>query len=189
MEIKKKSTIKSIEDKNVVMISSIKQRATQMNMGAEKAKGDILIFLHADTKLPKDCFKIIDNIINNKKYNAGAFDLGIDSKKIIYKIIGFISSIRSQVTRIPYGDQAFFIKKVYFFKIGKFKNIPIMEDVEIMQRIKKRKDKIFIANQKVRTSDRRWKKEGIIRCTLRNWKLIILYYLGISPEKLIKFYK
>ena len=160
-----------------------------MNMGAEKAKGDILIFLHADTKLPKDCFKIIDNIINNKKYNAGAFDLGIDSKKIIYKIIGFISSIRSQVTRIPYGDQAFFIKKVYFFKIGKFKNIPIMEDVEIMQRIKKRKDKIFIANQKVRTSDRRWEKEGIIRCTLRNWKLIILYYLGISPEKLIKFYK
>lgn len=186
---KKGSTIKHISNDNIIKILSVKERGTQMNIGAEMAKGKTLIFLHADTLLPFNSLQIIDNILSNKKYKAGAFDLGIDSKKIIFRIIGFISSIRSRITRIPYGDQAYFINRNYFFEIGKFKSMPIMEDVELMHRIKKRKDKIYIVHDKVKTSSRRWEKEGIICCTLRNWTLIILYYLGFKPEKIIKFYK
>lgn len=184
-----KSTLKYISDNSVIKISAAKGRAVQMNTGADFAKGEILIFLHADTILPFNALNKIGKIIKNKKYKAGAFNLSIDSKKNIYKLIGYISSIRSRITRIPYGDQAYFIKKDYFFYIGKFKNIPIMEDVELMNRIKKAKGKIFIFYEKVKTSVRRWEKEGVIRCTLRNWTLIILYYMGFKPEKLVKFYK
>ena len=186
---KERSTVKHIKDKNVIMITSTRSRGTQLNAGAEIANGKILIFLHVDTSLPFDAFKIIDQVINKEKHNTGAFNLSIDSPKIVFKIIGFVSSIRSRITRVPYGDQTFFIEKDYFFKIGKFKDFPIMEDVELMKRIRKRKDKIYIAHEKVLTSGRRWKKEGIIRCTLRNWTLVTLYNLGFNPEKLIKFYK
>ncbi len=184
-----KSTLKNIIDNNVIKISSVKGRAVQMNTGADIAKGEILIFLHADTILPNNALDKIEELINYKKYKAGAFDLSIDSKKFIYKLISFISSIRSRITRIPYGDQAYFIRKDYFFYLGKFMNVPIMEDVDLMNRIKKGRGKIFIINEKVKTSVRRWEKEGVIRCTLRNWLLIIFYYMGFKPEKLVKFYR
>jgi rSAM/selenodomain-associated transferase 2 len=171
------------------MVSSVRGRAEQMNKGADIAKGKILIFLHADTILPNNALDKINKIINNKEYKAGAFNLGIDSKKKIYKMIGFISSIRSRITRVPYGDQAYFINRNYFFYIGKFKKIPIMEDVELMNRIKRAKEKIYILKEKVRTSARRWEREGVIRCTLRNWALIMLYNIGFKPEKLASFYK
>ncbi|MGD0283471.1 MAG: glycosyl transferase family 2, partial [Dissulfurispiraceae bacterium] len=91
--------------------------------------------------------------------------------------------------RIPYGDQAIFIWKEYFHAAGGFREIPIMEDVELMRRIKKTGDKIYIIPEKVKTSPRRWEKEGIVYCTLRNWTLITLYFAGMPPEKLVKFYK
>ncbi len=184
----KKSTIKKIKDKKIIKIFSRKKRALQMNQGAEIAKGEILIFLHADTILPLNALDNIKQSLDKKKYKAGAFELGIDSKKFIFRIIENVSTLRTKIIRIPYGDQTFFIQKDYFFKIGKFKDIPIMEDVELMQRIKKLKDKIIIIHDKVKTSPRRWEREGIIKCTLRNWRLIILYNMGYDPEKLVKYY-
>ncbi|MCK5255532.1 MAG: glycosyl transferase family 2, partial [Deltaproteobacteria bacterium] len=95
----------------------------------------------------------------------------------------------SRFTRIPYGDQIIFLRKDYFNKIGGYKEIPLMEDVELMQRIKRQGDKICILTDKVVTSPRRWEKEGIIFCTLRNWIILTLYMIGISPSKLAKYYK
>jgi hypothetical protein len=100
-----------------------------------------------------------------------------------------MASLRSRITRIPFGDQAIFIRKAYFQKLGGFKDIPLMEDLEIMQRIKKKGDKICIIRCKVLTSPRRWEKEGILRCTLRNWLLQVLYFFGVPPYKLAKWYK
>jgi GT2 family glycosyltransferase len=157
-----------------------------MNTGAKKALGRYLIFLHSDTFLPEDSYEKLYNTL--KKYKAGAFNLNIKSNNFFIKFIAKVSSLRSRITRIPYGDQVIFIQNDYFKTLNGYKEIPLMEDVEIMLRIKKQKEKIYILKDKVITSPRRWQKEGILFCTLRNWFLIILFFFGVSPEKLVKFY-
>ena len=160
-----------------------------MNAGAEIARGEILLFLHADTFLPEGALDKIAQILSDDKYVAGAFDLGIDSDKLLLKFISAWARMRSHMNRIPYGDQAIFIKKDYFEKIGRYNEIPIMEDVDLMRRIKKDGKKIHIFKDKARTSPRRWEKEGILYTAMRNQVLLALYYLGVSPYKLVKFYR
>jgi rSAM/selenodomain-associated transferase 2 len=184
-----KDTLKTIHTNRVIKVSSEKGRAEQMNAGASMAKGEILIFLHADTELPTLAFKKIRAVMEQGGYVAGAFDLGIKSDKLIFKIIACFASLRSRLNRIPYGDQAIFIQREYFNEIGGYQEIPLMEDVELMKRIKKSGNKIWIFYDRVTTSPRRWKREGVIYCILRNWTLQALYALGISPHKLVRFYK
>jgi rSAM/selenodomain-associated transferase 2 len=184
-----KDTLHAIRDDKVIRISSEKGRAKQMNAGASIAKGEILIFLHADTELPTHAFKKIETVIEKRGYTAGAFDLGIQSNKLMFKVIAFLGSLRSRLNRIPYGDQAIFLRREYFNKIGGYKEIPLMEDVELMRRIKRSGKKIWILYDRVMTSPRRWEKEGAIYCILRNWILQALYFLGVSPHKLVNFYK
>jgi rSAM/selenodomain-associated transferase 2 len=160
-----------------------------MNAGAVVARGEILIFLHADTRLPPGALKKINTVLENEKYVGGAFDLRIDSDRLFLKYIAARASLRSRLNRIPYGDQAIFIRKNYFDKIGRFKEIPLMEDVELMRRIKRRGDKIFILRDRVKTSARRWEREGVFYTTLKNQMLVNLYYLGVSPDKLAKYYR
>ncbi|MFA5181989.1 MAG: TIGR04283 family arsenosugar biosynthesis glycosyltransferase [Syntrophales bacterium] len=182
-------TIRAIRNGNVRTATSEKGRGNQMNRGAALAKGAILVFLHADTRLPADAFSLMERALSDQTRMAGAFDLAIASGRPVYRLIAKIASLRSRLTRIPYGDQAHFFRRVYFSEIGGFANIPLMEDVEIMGRIKKRGGRIVIIEKAVTTSPRRWEKEGILRCTLRNWLLISLYFAGISPERLSRFYK
>jgi rSAM/selenodomain-associated transferase 2 len=184
-----KDTLGAIHRNHVIKISSERGRATQMNAGASIARGEILIFLHADTELPIHALKKIDSLIEQREYVGGAFDLGIKSNKLIFRVIGTLASWRSRLNRIPFGDQAIFIRREYFDKIGGYKEIPIMEDAELMRRIKKSRNKIWIFYERVMTSPRRWEKEGVICCTLRNWTLQALYLLGISPHKLVMYYK
>jgi rSAM/selenodomain-associated transferase 2 len=160
-----------------------------MNCGAAKSSGDILIFLHADTRLPMNSLHQIAAAMEDTTLIGGAFDLGIDSQRFAFRIIEKMASIRSRLTRIPYGDQAIFMRRNYFQSLGGFKDIPIMEDVELMQRIKRKRGKINILKDKVKTSPRRWENEGVIFCTLRNWFLITLYLLGVKPETLAKLYR
>jgi rSAM/selenodomain-associated transferase 2 len=186
---REKNTLKAIQSNHIIKISSEKGRAKQMNTGASVAKGDILIFLHADTELPMHTFKKLQSFTERREYVGGAFDLGIKSGKFIFKMIGTLSSLRSRLNRIPFGDQAIFIRREYFNQIGGYKEIPLMEDVELMRRIKKSGNKIWIFYDRVMTSPRRWEKEGVIYCTLRNWAIQALYLLGVSPHKLANFYK
>lgn len=184
-----KDTLGAIQCNHVIKISSEQGRAKQMNTGALVAKGEILIFLHADTELPVQALKKINSLMERREYVGGAFDLGIKSDKLIFKVIGTLSSLRSRLNRIPFGDQAIFVRKEYFNQIGGYKEIPLMEDVELMKRIKKSEGKIWIFHDRVMTSPRRWQKEGVIYCTLRDWTLQTLYLLGLSPRKLSRFYK
>jgi len=184
-----KSTIHCIEYKEVTTVSSIPGRGCQMNAGANLATGKILLFLHCDTVLPDNGLNQISHIMKNKSVKAGAFDLSIDGKGIVYRIIEKTASFRSRITGIPYGDQAIFIRDDFFSKIGKYREIPIMEDVDLMMKIKKQKGKLHILESRVKTSARRWKTEGLLFCTLRNWALLSLFFLGIKPEKLVEFYK
>ena len=184
-----RDTLRAIHHNHVINISTEKGRAKQMNAGASVAKGEILIFLHADTELPILAFEKISAVMKQREYIAGAFDLGIKSDRLIFKIIASLASLRSRLNRIPYGDQAIFIRREYFKKIGGYREIPLMEDMELMKCIKKSGHKIWIFYDRVRTSPRRWEEEGVIYCILRNWTLQALYALGTSPYKLATFYK
>ena len=182
-------TIKVARHTGVKTAISGKGRGKQINLGAALADGEILIFLHADTLLPPDALELIQTAMDDSSCVAGAFDLAIDSEWPVFRLIEKAASIRSRLTRIPYGDQAIFMRKRNFQDLGGFRDIPIMEDVEIMQRIKKRKGKICILRKAVRTSPRRWEKEGIVYTTVRNWILLSLYLCGVKPESLVRFYR
>ncbi|OGP63584.1 MAG: hypothetical protein A2V65_06870 [Deltaproteobacteria bacterium RBG_13_49_15] len=148
----------------------------------------MLLFLHADTLLDSGAFEKIMSAMSQPQIAAGAFQLGIRSGKIVYRIIEKAVSFRTRFSRIPYGDQGIFIRKNTFFQMGGFKDISIMEDVDLMRRIKRSKRKIVLLSEKAYTSSRRWEKEGILYCTLRNWALISLYLLGLPPSRLARFY-
>lgn len=182
------TTLGVIGSGGIIKIKSARGRSIQMNAGAISSTGEILVFLHCDTLLPPEAFIEIHKTVHEKKINAGAFDLGINSPKIIYRIIENLSSFRSRITRIPYGDQVFFTSRDYFFDLGGFKEIPLMEDVEFMEKIKKRHDEIRIIKRKVMTSSRRWENKGIFQTTVLNWRLICMYYLGVKPERLADHY-
>ena len=181
-------TVRIIQDKDVIAITTKKGRGRQMNAGAAVARGEILIFLHADTKLPDGALRKISRALQDRNYVGGAFDLKIDSDRLFLKYVSARASLRSRWNRIPYGDQAIFIRKKYFDQIGGYKEIPLMEDVDLMRRIKKDGKQIVILPDKVIASARRWESEGALYTTLRNQILVRLFYLGISPHRLAKYY-
>ncbi len=183
------STIPCISDKSIISVSSSAGRALQMNTGAMIATGDILIFLHADTTLPLNSASLIRDALVQPGVVAGAFSLSFDDKSFLSRLIAYMANIRTTLERVPYGDQAPFIKKETFVTIGGFPLIPIMEDVELFQDIKKRKLKIILLQKSIITSARRFKQTGMIRCFLRNWLLRILHTCGVSPFTLKKMYK
>jgi rSAM/selenodomain-associated transferase 2 len=182
-------TIRSVRDKGVLTATTERGRARQMNLGASRASGAVLLFLHADTILPHDAPERVQAAMDDERYVAGAFDLGIRTKRLIFRITEKYVAFRTRLTRVPFGDQAIFIRKDYFDSIGGYRDIPLMEDIEIMRRIRRRGDKIFIVPELVMTSVRRWETEGVLYCTLRNWALQLSYGLGVPPERLVKWYK
>ncbi|MHC4742359.1 MAG: TIGR04283 family arsenosugar biosynthesis glycosyltransferase [Planctomycetota bacterium] len=184
-----RTTLNAIRDQGVITVSSAKGRAIQMNAGASIALGRILIFLHADTKLPPKALEKIEETLADRKYVAGAFDLAIESERLSLKFIAKRASLRSRITRVPYGDQAIFTTKHYFDKIGRYKEIPLMEDIDLMKRIRKRGDKINIIRDPVKTSPRRWEEEGVLHTTARNFLLVNLHRLGVKPQTLKAYYK
>ncbi|RLA74016.1 MAG: glycosyltransferase [Epsilonproteobacteria bacterium] len=180
-------TINQITNKNIVKISSKKGRATQMNEGAKVATSSILVFLHCDTILPDGAFELIYQTLDDKIV-AGAFDLSFDSDDKIITYIAKIASYRSRITRLPYGDQTIFIKKDIFFEVGGYTDMPLMEDVNLMQKLKKHNYKIKILRQKIITSSRKLEENGPIKNSIKNFFLVSLYYIGFDIYKLAKYY-
>jgi len=182
------STINKIRSGETMKLLSPGGRGIQMNRGADVAKGNILLFLHADTFLPENALCYIKNALTDDTCVGGAFDLGIDSGRILLSLTAWCASLKHRITRVPYGDQAIFIRSDFFRDIGGYREVPLFEDVELMRRIKKLKKKITIIKHRTRTSPRKWEKEGALYTILRNWALQTLYLLGASPEFLVKYY-
>jgi rSAM/selenodomain-associated transferase 2 len=182
------SSVYDIPSEKMIALISPKGRGIQMNAGAEKAAGEILLFLHADTRLPDNALLRILESRTDKALAGGAFDLGIVAAHPFFRVIEKTASLRSRMTRLPYGDQALFIRRNWFAIIGGFKPIPVMEDLDLMKRLKQAGGRIQIFPDRVGTSARRWEKEGMLSCTLRNWMLLCLYHAGVSPEKLAALY-
>jgi rSAM/selenodomain-associated transferase 2 len=182
-------TVSLVESLGITVISTSPGRAKQMNLGAKMAQGEILLFLHGDTLISPDYLSQIRVFLSNSNSNivAGAFELKIDGEKWLYRVLEKMVNWRSHLFSLPYGDQAIFLTRELFWEIGGFQEIAIMEDFDLMQRLKQR-GKIVIIPLKVITSDRRWRNLGIIKTTIINQLVILGYYLGISPTKLRKFY-
>ncbi len=184
------STLKHLptEMSQLQALTAMAGRGSQMNAGAKVATGDLLLFLHADAQLPAEGLTQIVSLMQKQQFVGGAFDLKINSPRSSLQLIGWGASWRSRLTRIPYGDQAIFLRRNYFEAIGGYPGIPIMEDVALMQRVKQLGDRIYIFPQPVTVSARRWQREGVIYCTLRNWILILLYFAGVNPQRLADWY-
>ena len=180
------------QSESIKVISGYRGRALQMNAGAAAASGEILLFLHADTRLPAGfdvmVRKIFSTPISTSKIVAGAFTLKIDAKGIGLRLVEWGVKLRSHFWQMPYGDQAIFLKKKTFQEIGGFPELPIMEDFELIRRLQLL-GKIAIIPVSVVTSARRWLQKGVFQTTLINQIVIIAYFLGVSPERLRSLYR
>jgi rSAM/selenodomain-associated transferase 2 len=183
------STAALVRDRRVQTVTGPAGRGAQMNEGARLSRGDILLFLHADTRLPEGAICEIRRAWYETGFTAGAFELGIDAEGPGFRLIEKMVSLRTRLTRIPYGDQAIFIRRAIFNHLGGYRKIPIMEDIDLMRRAKNEGGGLVIVKRKVRTSARRWRKEGLVACTLRNWTLSTAFYMGARPELLARFYR
>jgi len=170
------------------VVSTTPARGRQMNAGAAEATGDILLFLHADTRLPQHFAAQVRRAVSQNGFCAGAFKLGIDSDGWGLRLIERVANWRSRHLQMPYGDQAIFISRNLFEEIGGFPEIPIMEDFELIRRIR-RKGKVTILDTAVLTSPRRWLNFGIFRTWMLNQLIIGAYCLGISPPMLSRWYR
>ncbi|MCI0390195.1 MAG: TIGR04283 family arsenosugar biosynthesis glycosyltransferase [Acidobacteria bacterium] len=162
-------------------------RARQMNAGATEASGDVLLFLHADTRLPKDFDVYINDALAGPGVIAGAFRLELDGTQRGLRFIEKMANWRSRNLQMPYGDQALFIRTETFHQIGGFPQMALMEDFELMRRLRLH-GRIVIAPVPVLSSARRWQKLGVFRATLINQLVIAAYLAGVSPERIARLY-
>jgi rSAM/selenodomain-associated transferase 2 len=172
------------------VITAKRGRGAQMNAGAEAASGDVLLFLHADCVLPPEGFTIVRETLGVNEVSAGAFYIGIEQPGTVFRVIEHFANLRSAVTRLIYGDQGIFIRKETFLKLGGFADIPLMEDIEISQRLKRAGKIKFVKSPPVMTLPRRWLAEGPVYTTLRDWAIALAYTVfNVRPEHLVKHYE
>ena len=172
---------------DAVYLRSPKGRAVQMNQGAKAASGEVLVFLHADTRLPQGAFQAIERALSAGDYCGGAFRLKLDSGRPWLRFVGWTANIRNVFTGTPYGDQAIFIKSGFFRALGGYRELPIMEDVDLVRRARAAGGRLVILREYAVSSARRWEKDGLLATTLTNHALRLLYLAGTAPEKLAGF--
>lgn len=168
-------------------------RGLQMDAGAGAATGDVLLFLHADTRLPLGWREDVERAVS-EGFIAGAFSLSIGSGTgsgtgsggAWMRVVEGVANLRSRLGLI-YGDQAIFVTRESFFRAGGFNKLPLMEDVDCVKRLRKL-GPVTVLEKRVVTSPRRWAARGMVRNTLRNWFTLLLYFAGVSPERLYGFY-
>ena len=163
-------------------------RARQMNAAADEATGDLLLFLHADSRLEPESYKKMLEFMNNWKWIGGAFTLCIESDKWSMNLITLLANIRSKYFGLAYGDQGFFVRKEVFKSMEGFSPIPICEDIDFYRRLRK-KGSVILLKEKAHTSPRRWVKEGVVFTTARNIFIAILFGIGFPPRTLTKWYQ
>ena len=168
-------------------LQSPRGRGVQLHRGVSLARAPALLFLHVDTTLPRRAVPRILSALQIRE--AGAFSIRARTRHPLIKLVMLWASLRSHISRIPYGDQAHFIRASTYQRIGGYPRLPLMEDVALMRRLRSRGVRIVVLRSRVETSDRRWRREGVLRATLRNWRLYFLYLAGVPPGRLARAYR
>ena len=162
-------------------------RAVQMNAGARAARGDLLLFLHADSVLPWDLLRTLAEELEAAGRSWGRFDLRLSGERAVYRLIERLINLRTRWNGIATGDQAIFVRRELFEQVGRFPRIPLMEDVALCRALK-RHGRPFCPRGPVLTSSRRWEERGVVRTTLLMWRLRMAFALGADPERLARRY-
>jgi len=174
---------KSLADRT---IAAPRGRASQMNAGGATAKGDVLLFLHADTRLPENADALVIDALSRSRRAWGRFDVRFTKGAL--PLIAWTMNVRSRLTGIATGDQAMFVTRKAFESVGGFPEIALMEDIALSARLKRISRSAFVS-ARVTTSPRRWQKHGTIRTILLMWRLRFAYFFGAPPEALARAYR
>ena len=169
------------------VITCDRGRARQMNAGAAGALGENLVFVHADTLVPLSFGSDIAGALSDPAVVGGRFDVMLDDRAFIFRLIGHMISIRSRISRTGTGDQAIFVRRDVFARLGGFPDLELCEDLDFARRLK-RTGKVACLRSRVTTSARRWQRDGVARTVLRMWMIRSLYLLGVSPSRLKRVY-
>lgn len=161
-------------------------RAIQMNRAASHARGDILIFIHADTFLPENALAMIESSLNRNKL-WGRFNIELEGYSPLLKVIALLMNCRSKWTGIATGDQVIFVTKALFNKVGQYPSIALMEDIALSSMLKQYSPPACL-KAKVHSSARRWEQFGLIKTILLMWSLRLRYFFGTHPDKLAQLY-
>lgn len=172
---------------SVRLVASPRGRARQMNVGARVARGDALLFLHADTVLPDGASGAIAGALADASVVGGRFDVRFTSARWPFRVIAALMNRRSRWSGICTGDQGIFVTRAAFDALGGYPDIPLMEDIELTRRLK-RLGRLVSLDLRVITSSRKWEREGILRTVLLMWSLRFLYFCGVSPARLRGWY-
>jgi len=169
------------------VIAAPRGRASQMNAGAARARGEILLFLHADTLLPEAADALVVDGLNRSRRGWGRFDVAISGRNPLLRVVAWLMNLRSRLTGIATGDQAIFVTRSLFTAAGGYPEIPLMEDVALSGRLKHFGPPLCLRHR-LTTSGRRWEKHGVLRTILLMWRLRLAYSLGADPRKLAMRY-
>ncbi len=170
-----------------LVLEAPRGRARQMNVGAAAARGEVLLFLHADTRLPQDADHRIARALAGEPC-WGRFDVRIDGRPVMLRVVAMLMNLRSRLTGIATGDQAIFVRRSAFDRVGGFPDQPLMEDVELSCRLR-RLGRPACLSERVTTSGRRWESRGVWRTILLMWKLRWRYWRGESAQALAEAYR
>ena len=162
-------------------------RATQMNAGAARATGEVLLFLHADTRLPPRADRLILDGMKRSGRTWGRFDVRITGRSPVLRLVAAVMNLRSRLTGIATGDQAMFVTREAFVRCDGFPDIPLMEDIALSRRLKRIGPPLCL-HARVETSGRRWERHGVLRTILLMWRLRLAYFLGAEPAALARRY-
>ncbi|HSL50374.1 MAG TPA: TIGR04283 family arsenosugar biosynthesis glycosyltransferase [Candidatus Deferrimicrobiaceae bacterium] len=172
---------------DVRLLASARGRARQMNHGAGAAGGDALLFLHADTRLPGGAAAAIERALAEPGVVGGRFDVRFDSPRRVLRMVAWFMNVRSRLSGICTGDQAIFVRRADFEAAGGYPDIPLMEDIELSRRLKRR-GRLRALRLRVTTSARKWEREGPLRTIGLMWALRFLHFCGVAPARLHHWY-
>jgi rSAM/selenodomain-associated transferase 2 len=170
------------------VISAPRGRASQMNAGAATARGEILLFLHADSVLPAGADALIVEGLQRLRRGWGRFDVAISGRSRLLRVVAWLMNARSRLTGIATGDQGIFVMRTLFTAAGGFPDIALMEDIAFCKRLKRFGPPLCLRHR-LTASGRRWEKHGVVRTILLMWRLRLAYWLGADPGKLAVRYE
>jgi rSAM/selenodomain-associated transferase 2 len=170
-----------------LVLDAPRGRARQMNAGARAAQGNVLAFVHADTLVPPSFAHDVGSALSDPMVVGGRFDLELDDPAFVYRLIGALISARSRLTRMGTGDQALFVRREVFERLGGYRDIEICEDLDFARRLK-RAGRVACVRNRVVTSARRWQQHGVVRTVLTMWAIRVAFLCGVPPARLKRHY-